>query len=134
MTHFSPLGNSNTFYAAQVWARPEASSMPPPTRHPILAEVGKKHNKSPHQVAYAWGINSGRSVLSKSIIDWEISANIESDFELDADDMAKLATVDCKVRFNDPSPLYRDQLYEGLDGFKPRGDHEYQASDATGKI
>lgn len=132
-TQFSPLGNSNTFYAAQVWARPEASSMPPPMDSPILAEIGKKHGKSSAQVAYAWGITQGRSVLAKSIIDWQIKANLEADFELDAEDLEKIKTMDAKARFNDPSPLYRYQLYEGLDGFKEKGE-EMMASDAVGKI
>jgi diketogulonate reductase-like aldo/keto reductase len=118
---FSPLGNSNAFYAAQVWARPEASNMPPPMESTIIAEIAKKHKKTPAQVVYAWGLTHGRSVLSKSVIDWQIIQNLEADFDLDSEDMAKISTMDCKARFNDPSPLYRYQLYEGLDGFKEMG-------------
>jgi diketogulonate reductase-like aldo/keto reductase len=115
---FSPLGNSNTFYAAQVWARPEAASVPPPMESPVIVEIAKKHNKTAAQVVYAWGLTNGHSVLSKSVIDWQIVQNLEADFDLDIDDMAKIATMDSKVRFNDPSELYRYQLYEGLDGFR----------------
>jgi diketogulonate reductase-like aldo/keto reductase len=118
---FSPLGNSNAFYAAQVWARPEASSIPPPMESPIVAEIAKKHEKTPAQVVYAWGLTHGRPVLSKSVIDWQIIENLEADFDLDSEDMAKISTMDCKARFNDPSGLYRYQLYEGLDGFKKMG-------------
>ena len=113
---FSPLGNSNTFYAAQVWARPEAASMPPPMESPIIAEIAKKHNKTAAQI------------LSKSVIDWQIVQNLDADFDLDAEDMAKIATMDSKVRFNDPSELYRYQLYEGLDGFR-RMEKELQVPD-----
>ena len=133
-TAYSPLGNSNPYYQVQVWSRPEASSLPPPTEDPILIDIGKKYGKSPHQVAYAWGINNGRSVLSKSVVDWQIVANLEADFALDAEDMEKIATMDKKARFNDPSPLFRYQFFEGHDGFKARGDHEYPVSDVYGKI
>lgn len=133
-TAYSPLGNSNPYYAVQVWSRPEASSLPPPTEDPVLIEIGKKYNKSPHQVAYAWGISNGRSVLSKSVVDWQIVANLEADFELDAEDMEKIATMDKKARFNDPSPLFRSQFFQGLDGFKDKGTHEFPVSDVYGKI
>jgi alcohol dehydrogenase (NADP+) len=133
-TAYSPLGNSNPYYQVQVWSRPEASSLPPPTEDPVLIEIAKKYNTTPHQVAYAWGINNGRSVLSKSVIDWQIVANLESDFEMDQEDMDKIATMDKKARFNDPGPLFRFQFYEGLDGYKPRGEHEFPVSDVYGKI
>ena len=107
--------------------------MPPPMESPILAEIAKKHNKTPAQVCYAWGICNGRSVLAKSVIDWQITENMEADFDLDAEDIEKIATMDAKVRFNDPSPLYRYQFYEGLDGFKKKGE-EMLAADVLGKI
>ena len=100
----------------------------------MLIDIAKKYKTTPHQVAYAWGINNGRSVLSKSVIDWQIVANLESDFELDQEDMEKIATMDKKARFNDPGPLFRFQFYEGLDGYKPRGKHEFPVSDVYGKI
>ena len=92
---------------------------------PIIAEIAKKHKKTPAQIVYAWGLTNGRSVLSKSVIDWQIIQNLEADFDLDADDMQKISTMDCKARFNDPSELYRYQLYEGLDGFR-RMENELQ--------
>ena len=85
---------------------------------PIIAEIAKKHNKTAAQIVYAWGLTKGHSVLSKSVIDWQIVQNLEADFDLDAEDMTKIAAMDSKVRFNDPSELWRYQLYEGLDGFR----------------
>ena len=99
-----------------------------------MIDIGKKYDKSPHQVAYAWGINNGRPVLSKSVVDWKIVANLDADFELDAEDMEKISTMDRKARFNDPSPLFRYQFFEGHDGFKDKGDLEYPVSDVYGKI
>ncbi|GKT65066.1 aldehyde reductase [Colletotrichum tofieldiae] len=115
MTHFSPLGNQNSFYREVSWSKRQ-SHMRRIIDHPVLAEVGKKHNKTPVQVALAWGVNSGRSVIPKSVIEWQIRENLESDFVLDGEDMDRIATMDLKARFNDPSEEYRWPLYSGLDG------------------
>lgn len=101
--------------------------------HPVLVSIAKKHSKTPAQICYAWGINNGRSVLAKSVIDWQIQENMDADFELDKEDMERIGGVDKGVRFNDPSGLYRMQFYQGLDGFK-MVDKEFLAEDAVGKI
>lgn len=85
--------------------------------HPILMEIGKKHKKSPIQVALAWGIQNNRSVIPKSTIEWQIRENLGSDdIVLDDEDLARIATLDKKARFNDPSADFGYQLYIGLDG------------------
>lgn len=84
--------------------------------HPILKEVAERYGKTPVQVALAWGVNNGRSVIPKSVIDWQIKQNLEADFELASDDMDHIATMDLKMRFNDPAIEYRWPLYKGLDG------------------
>jgi len=70
---------------------------------PVLAEIGKKYNKSGAQVALAWGISHGRSVIPKSKTDSRIKANLEGDFKLEAEDVKKIDGVDKQMRFNDPS-------------------------------
>ncbi|KAK2770334.1 aldehyde reductase [Colletotrichum kahawae] len=115
MIQFSPLGNENSFYREVSWSKKE-SHMHRLIEHPVLAEVAKKHGKTPVQVALAWGVNSGRSVIPKSVIEWQIRQNLESDFVLDGEDMDKIATMDLKARFNVPSEEYRWPLYKGLDG------------------
>ncbi|KAJ5737913.1 uncharacterized protein N7483_003038 [Penicillium malachiteum] len=55
---------------------------------PILKEIGDKYGKSAVQVVLAWGINSGRSVIPKSVVDWQIEQNLEADFELQPKDMS----------------------------------------------
>lgn len=115
MTHFSPLGNQNSFYREVSWSK-QQSHMQRIIDHPILAEVANKHGKTPPQVALAWGVNSGRSVIPKSVIEWQIKENLESDFLLDAEDMAIIASMNLNARFNDPSKEYRWPLYKGLDG------------------
>ena len=68
--------------------------------------------------ALAWGVNSGRSVIPKSVIDWQIKENLEADFELEQDDMKTIESLDIKARFNDPSLDYRWRLYSDLEGIE----------------
>ena len=85
--------------------------------HPILLEVAKKHGKSPIQIALAWGVSNGRCVIPKSTIEWQIKENADAEnIKLDAEDLAQIAKMDCKARFNDPSPDFGYKLYIGLDG------------------
>ncbi|KAL4912013.1 NADP-dependent oxidoreductase domain-containing protein [Aspergillus aurantiobrunneus] len=80
VVQFSPLGNMNDFYHQTGWSK----------------EIAMKYNKSPVQVVLAWGIYSiysGRSVIPKSVVDWQIDQNLEADFELQAADMAQIATL-----------------------------------------
>lgn len=115
MTHFSPLGNQNAFYREVSWSKSQ-SHMERIIDHPTLKDIAEKYGKSSVQVALAWGVNNGRSVIPKSVIDWQIKQNLEADFELDAEDMDKIALMDLKMRFNDPAVEYRWPLYKGLDG------------------
>ena len=66
----------------------------------------------------AWGISQGHSVLPKSKTPARIKANLEGDFKLDAEDVKKIAAVDKKLRFNDPSESFGYKFYTDLDGKK----------------
>lgn len=84
---------------------------------PVLKEIGAKYRKSAVQVVLAWGIKNGRSVIPKSVVDWQIDENIAAaEIELDKEDMEKIATLDAKARFNDPSLDYEWRLYSDLEG------------------
>ncbi|KAL1636187.1 hypothetical protein SLS58_009881 [Diplodia intermedia] len=115
VTQFSPLGNLNSFYREVSWSK-TISHMDRIVDHPVLQEVAARYQKSPVQTALAWGVNSGRSVIPKSVIDWQIKQNLESDFDIDDADMDKLAQMDLKIRFNDPSKENRWRLYSDLEG------------------
>ncbi|KAJ5698405.1 hypothetical protein N7462_000410 [Penicillium macrosclerotiorum] len=117
VVQFSPLGNMNDFYRQTGWSK-GISHMMRVIDQPILKEIGQKYGKSPVQVVLAWGINSGRSVIPKSVVDWQILQNIEADFELQPEDMAQIATMDAKARFNDPSLDYEYRLYSDLEGIE----------------
>ena len=112
---FSPLGNMNDFYRQTGWSKSIAHMMRV-IDQPVLKEIGQKYGKSPVQVVLAWGINSGRSVIPKSVVDWQIEENLEADFELQPEDMAQIATLDAQARFNDPSLDYEWRLYSDLGG------------------
>lgn len=70
------------------------------------------------------------------MVDWQIIANLEADFELDAEDMEKINSMNKNARFNDPSPLFRYQFFEGLDGFKDKKEwgKEFEVAEVYGKI
>lgn len=84
---------------------------------PTLVAIAKKHNKkNGAQVALAWGIAQGHSVLPKSKTPSRIKDNLEGDFKLDEEDLEKLKGMDRKMRFNDPSGNFGFEFYVGEDG------------------
>lgn len=115
---FSPLGNMNPFYRQTGWSKDIAHSMERITESALLQELGRKYDKTPVQMALAWGINSGRSVIPKSVIDWQIAQNLEADFEMERQDLERIAAMDRKARFNDPSADYQYRLYSDLEGIE----------------
>ncbi|KUI68415.1 hypothetical protein VM1G_04643 [Cytospora mali] len=109
ITHYSPLGNQNAIYGDNVGKVID---------DPVLVEVGKKHNKSSAQVALAWGIAQGHSVIPKSKTPERIELNLEGDFKLDEEDLKKIAAIDKKTRFNDSSESFGYNFFTDLDGKK----------------
>jgi alcohol dehydrogenase (NADP+) len=59
ITQYSPFGNQNEIYDA-------GKGMGKLMDDPVLVEIGKKHGKTGAQVALAWGIAKGHSVIPKS--------------------------------------------------------------------
>lgn len=83
---------------------------------PVLVEIGKKHGKSSAQVALAWGIARGQSVIPKSKTPERIEQNLKGDFKLDEDDLKKIAAIDKKIRFNESSEAFGYDFFSDLDG------------------
>lgn len=59
VTQYSPFGNQNEVYDVGKGLRKLMED-------PVLVEIGKKYGKSGAQVALAWGITKGHSVIPKS--------------------------------------------------------------------
>lgn len=83
---------------------------------PVLNEVGKKHGKSGAQVAVAWGLSRGHSVIPKSKTPARIEQNLQGDFKLDDEDVNKIAAIDKKLRFNDSSKDFGYNFFTDLEG------------------
>lgn len=109
--HYSPFGNQNEIYSS-------GQNMGKLMDDPVLVEVGKKYGKNGAQVALAWGIQNGHSVLPKSKTPSRIKSNLEGDFKLDKEDKDKINGIDKKLRFNDPSKNFGWNFYADLDGKK----------------
>lgn len=107
--HYSPFGNQNEVYDS---GKKLSKLMDDPT----LVEIGKKYNKTGAHVALAWGISQGHTVLPKSKTPSRIQSNLEGDFQLDQDDLEKIAKIDKKLRFNDASEGFGYNFFADLDG------------------
>lgn len=79
MQAYSPLGSPGSWVKGEI------------LKEPILIEIAEQLKKSPAQVALRWGIQSGHSVLPKSVnesrilqnltlFDWSIPSDIFSKF------------------------------------------------------
>lgn len=61
----------------------------------VLIEIGQKHGKSPAQAVLRWHVQQGLIVIPKSVNADRIAANIDIfDFDLDEDDMKRIAALD----------------------------------------
>lgn len=61
---------------------------------PVLKELGEKYDRSPAQLCLRWSLQKGYIPLPKSLTPERICQNLNVfDFELDADDMARLDSI-----------------------------------------
>jgi 2,5-diketo-D-gluconate reductase A len=64
-------------------------------KHPIIADLSERYNKSPAQIVLRWHIQHGRVVIPKSVHAERIQENADIfDFELSADDIAAIDAMD----------------------------------------
>jgi diketogulonate reductase-like aldo/keto reductase len=109
VTHYSPFGNQNEIYS-------RGGKIGRLIEDPVLEEIGKKYKKSAAQVALAWGVSEGHSLLPKSKTPERIKVNLEGDFKLSDEDVKKIRGIDRKLRFNDSSADFGYQFFTDLDG------------------
>lgn len=72
--------------------------------NPVLGEIAAKHGRSPAQVVLRWHLQLGNAPVPRSTKPEHIAGNIDVfGFELDADDLSRLATLDTGTRTG-PNP------------------------------
>ena len=108
---YSPFGNQNEIYDA-------GKDLGKLIDDKTLVKIGKKYGKSGAQVALAWGIQQGNSVLPKSKTPSRIKDNLEGDFKLEKADLEEISKIDKKLRFNDPSGSFGYNFFTDLEGKK----------------
>ncbi|KAI9862841.1 MAG: hypothetical protein M1824_000971 [Vezdaea acicularis] len=109
ITQYSPFGNQNATYSSH-------GHMGKLMDDPVLVKIGKAHNKTGAQVALAWGIAQGHSVIPKSKTPARLKANLEGDFKLSAEELKEISTIDHKLRFNDASESFGYDFFTDLEG------------------
>ena len=91
--------------------------------HPVVKEIAEAHGKTPAQVIIRWNIQRHIIVIPKSVHKEYIESNLHVfDFELTAEEMAKLASINdpsIKRGFVDP-----EDAYEMFSKGGPRPTHE----------
>ncbi|KAK0906211.1 hypothetical protein LTR02_006082 [Friedmanniomyces endolithicus] len=112
VTAYSPLAGSNPTYGDY----PEG--LEPLLNNTVLRSIAAKRGCTPAQVALAWGMGRGTSVIPKSQHKERIEENFGSlECELEEGDVEMVDGLGVvKHRFNNPSEDWKVDLYEGLEG------------------
>src|SRR5277367_823562 len=74
ITQYSPLGNQNEIYD-------RGKHMGKLIEDPVLVEIDKEYGENVAQVALAWCVGKGESVISKSKTSSRIEAKLDGDFK-----------------------------------------------------
>lgn len=82
-------------------------------KHPVIAAIAAKHNRSPAQVTLRWHLDNGLIAIPKSADTGRQRENLQTlDFRLDAEDLARMADLDRADGRTGPDP---DSFAMGLD-------------------
>src|SRR5512138_2335260 len=102
---WSPIGGI-TFYPG--WGEERRSVL----EDPAIGAIAAAHGKTPAQAMLRWQLQHGRSAIPKSTNPGRIAENFAVfDFELTADEMARIDALDTGVR-NGPDPDTPREIFE----------------------
>lgn len=116
VTAYSPLGGTNPIYHH---GSGEKKSPPPLLQNPVLSKIAKQRGCTTAQVALAWGIGRGTSIIPKSAQIEHLEENFSAlKCVLQEEDFEPIDTIgrDYVKRYNNPSNGWGVDLFEGLDG------------------
>lgn len=116
VTAYSPLGNANPTYGSP---GDEHDAPPPLLENDVIRGIAAEKECTTAQVALAWGLSRGTSVIPKSAHAERIEENFEATrCMLEVEDFAKIRMLGEKklTRFNNPGKGWGVKLFEGLDG------------------
>lgn len=116
VTAYSPLAGTNPTYSA--------GDIVPLLDNSVVHKIAEKRGCTPAQVALAWGMSRGTSVIPKSQHEERITENFESlGCELKTKDIEKIDKLgEEHHRYNNPRGGWKVDLYDGLEDSK--GEHK----------
>ncbi|KAI7903618.1 xylose reductase [Cokeromyces recurvatus] len=81
----------------------DGKTTPPLLENEVIKEIADKHKKTTGQVLLRWSIERNIAVIPKSTNQERIKSNLDIfSWSLDDEDMKKIASLDKRLRFNDP--------------------------------
>jgi D-xylose reductase len=97
VTAFSPLG-AQSYFALQMASADESV-----LGHPVIRKVAEHRHRTAAQVVLRWAVQRGTAVVPKSERPERLKENLALfDFELSAEEMAAIGSLNRNRRFNDP--------------------------------
>lgn len=69
----------------------------------MIINLGKKYNKTPHQIILRWAIQQGIAIIPKSVKEERMKENfLVQEFALSTEDSASIDNLNRDRRYNDP--------------------------------
>lgn len=97
VTGFSPLGAQSYFSIGMAKAGESV------LEQPVVKETAARHGKTAAQVVLRWGVQRGTALVPKTANRDRLTENLAVfDFELTADEMHAISSLDRGRRYNDP--------------------------------
>lgn len=84
----------------------KAKDTPVLFEHPTIADLAKKHNKTPAQILLRWATQRGLAVIPKSNHQERLLQNLEvTNFDLEQSEIDSISGLDRNLRFNNPTDV-----------------------------